>query len=94
MHILSLESISKTYGLKPLFEGVSLGLDSEDRIGVVGANGSGKTTLLRLIARQLNADSGQIVFAAGVSIGYLRRTRHSSRIRPFSKQPLPQVMLA
>src|SRR6185295_18484820 len=71
MHILSIESISKTYGLKPLFEKVSLGLDSEDRIGVVGANGSGKTTLLRLIARQQEPDSGQIVFAAGVSIGYL-----------------------
>lgn len=71
MHILSIESISKTYGLKPLFEGVSLGLDSEDRIGVVGVNGSGKTTLLRLIARQQKPDSGQIVFAAGVSIGYL-----------------------
>jgi ATP-binding cassette subfamily F protein uup len=71
MHIVSIESISKTYGLKPLFENFSLGLDSEDRIGVVGVNGSGKTTLLRLIARQLGVDSGQIVFAAGVSIGYL-----------------------
>lgn len=71
MHILSLESVSKNYGLKPLFENVSLGLDSEDRIGVVGINGSGKTTLLRLIARQLQPDSGRIVFAAGVSVGYL-----------------------
>ncbi len=71
MHILSIESVSKSYGLKPLFEGVSLGFDSEDRIGVVGANGSGKTTLLRLIARHQKPDSGQIVFAAGVSIGYL-----------------------
>jgi ATP-binding cassette subfamily F protein uup len=71
MHILSLESVSKNYGLKPLFEGVSLGLDSEDRIGVVGVNGSGKTTLLRLIARQLQPDTGRIVFAAGVSVGYL-----------------------
>ena len=71
MHILSIESISKNYGLKPLFEDVSLGLDSEDRIGVVGVNGSGKTTLLRLIARQLKPDSGRIVFAAGVSVGYL-----------------------
>ena len=71
MHILSTESVSKNYGLKPLFENVSLGLDSEDRIGVVGVNGSGKTTLLRLIARQLRPDSGRIVFAAGVSVGYL-----------------------
>jgi ABC transport system ATP-binding/permease protein len=71
VHILSLESVSKTYGLKPLFENVSLGLDSADRVGVVGVNGSGKTTLLRLIARELHPDSGRIVFAAAVSAGYL-----------------------
>jgi ATP-binding cassette subfamily F protein uup len=71
MHILSIESISKNYGLKPLFKDISLGLDSEDRVGVVGVNGSGKTTLLRLIARQVQPDSGRIVFAARVSVGYL-----------------------
>lgn len=71
MHILSIESVSKNYGLEPLFEQVSLGLDSEDRIGVVGVNGSGKTTLLRLMARQVQPDSGRIIFATGVSVGYL-----------------------
>lgn len=71
MHILSIESVSKNYGVKPLFEDLSLGLDSEDRIGVVGVNGSGKTTLLRLLARQLQPDSGRIIFATGVSVGYL-----------------------
>jgi ATP-binding cassette subfamily F protein uup len=70
-HLLSIESVSKSYGLEPLFEGVSLGLDSEDRIGVVGANGSGKTTLLRLIARQLEPDAGRVIFTSGVSVGYL-----------------------
>lgn len=71
MHILSIETVSKNYGLKPLFENVSLGLDSGDRIGVVGVNGSGKTTLLRLIAGAETPDAGRIVFAEGVSIGYL-----------------------
>jgi ABC transport system ATP-binding/permease protein len=71
MHIVSIDSVGKNYGVKPLFEEVNLGLDSEDRIGVVGVNGSGKTTLLRLIARKLAPDSGQIVFAAGISVGYL-----------------------
>lgn len=71
MHILSIESVSKSYGLKPLFEQVNLGLDSEDRIGVVGVNGSGKTTLLRLIAGELQPDAGRITFATGVSNGYL-----------------------
>ncbi len=71
MHILSIEAISKNYGIRPLFENVSLGLDSSDRVGVVGVNGSGKTTLLRLIAGEEVTDSGRIVFAEGVSVGYL-----------------------
>lgn len=71
MHILSIEAISKNYGIRPLFENVSLGLNSNDRIGVVGVNGSGKTTFLRLIAGEEQPDTGRIVFAEGVSIGYL-----------------------
>ena len=71
MHILSIESVSKSYGLKPLFHDVTLGLDSEDRVGVVGVNGSGKTTLLKMIAGQAQPDSGRIIFATGVSVGYL-----------------------
>jgi len=71
MHILSIESLSKNYGLRPLFENVTLGFDSQDRIGVVGVNGSGKTTLLRLIAGAEQPDSGRVVFAEGVSLGYL-----------------------
>jgi ATP-binding cassette subfamily F protein uup len=71
MHILSIEAISKNYGIRPLFENVSLGLDSADRIGVVGVNGSGKTTFLRLIAGEEKPDTGRITFTEGVSIGYL-----------------------
>jgi ATP-binding cassette subfamily F protein uup len=71
MHILSLELIGKSYGLKPLFENVSLGFDSKDRVGVVGVNGSGKTTFLRIIAGEEQPDTGRVVFAEGVSIGYL-----------------------
>src|ERR1044072_9069305 len=71
MHLLSIESRSKSYGLKPLFHNVTLGLDSEDRVGVVGVNGSGKTTLLRLIAAQSQTDSGRAFFATGVAVGSL-----------------------
>ncbi len=71
MHILSIEAISKNYGFKPLFENVSLGLDSQARVGVVGVNGSGKTTLLRLIAGVEQPDEGRIIFAEGVTVGYL-----------------------
>jgi ATP-binding cassette subfamily F protein uup len=71
MHILAIESISKNYGIRPLFENVSFGLDSSDRVAVVGVNGSGKTTLLRLIAGEERPDTGRIVFASDVSVGYL-----------------------
>jgi ATP-binding cassette subfamily F protein uup len=71
MHILSIEAASKNYGLRPLFENVTLGLDSADRVGVVGVNGSGKSTFLRLVAGEEQPDAGRMVFAEGVSIGYL-----------------------
>ena len=71
MHILSVEAVSKDYGLRPILENVTLGLDSQDRVGVVGVNGSGKTTLLRLIAGDERPDAGRITFADGVTVGYL-----------------------
>ena len=46
MNILSLENVSKNYGIKPLFEDVTLGLEDRDKIGIIGANGSGKTNFL------------------------------------------------
>src|SRR5919112_1501817 len=71
MHILSVEAVSKDYGLRPILENVSLGLDSQDRVGVVGVNGSGKTTFLRLISGDERPDAGRITFAEGVTVGYL-----------------------
>jgi ABC transport system ATP-binding/permease protein len=71
MHILSVEAVSKDYGLRPVLENVNLGLNHDDRVGVVGVNGSGKTTFLRLIAGDERPDAGRIILADGVSIGYL-----------------------
>jgi ATP-binding cassette subfamily F protein uup len=71
MNILSLEDVSKNYGLKPLFSGVTLGLDDTDKIGVIGANGSGKTTLLRIIAGAEQADTGRVVVANEKVIAFL-----------------------
>jgi ABC transport system ATP-binding/permease protein len=71
MHILSVEAVSKDYGLRPILENVSLGFNSDDRVGVVGANGSGKTTLLRLVAGHETPDAGRLTLADGVSVGYL-----------------------
>ncbi|MGE0104226.1 MAG: ribosomal protection-like ABC-F family protein [Blastocatellales bacterium] len=71
MNIISVDRAGKSFGIKPLFDEVSFGIDDGDRIGVIGANGSGKTTLLRIIAGEESADTGRVVTAKGRAIAYL-----------------------
>jgi ATP-binding cassette subfamily F protein uup len=71
MNIISLENVSKTYGIEPLFENTTLGLEDRDKIGIIGANGSGKTTLLRVIAGTEESDTGRVVRAKGKSLAFL-----------------------
>ncbi len=71
MHILSLENVGKNYGIKPLFEGVTIGLEDTDKIGIIGANGSGKTTFLRVIAGTETPDTGKVVRANSKTLAYL-----------------------
>jgi ATP-binding cassette subfamily F protein uup len=71
MNILSLESVSKNYGIKPLFENVNLGFEDTDKIGIIGANGSGKTTFLRVVAGLETPDTGKVVRASGKTLAYL-----------------------
>jgi ABC transport system ATP-binding/permease protein len=59
-NLVNLESVHKSYGVRPLLDGVSLGVDETDRIGVVGLNGGGKTTLLELLAGIEPPDEGRI----------------------------------
>ena len=71
MNILNLENISKTYMSKPVLNNVSIGIDSADKIGVVGANGTGKSTLLAITAGRVEADSGKVVMGNDIRISYL-----------------------
>ncbi|HEX4703447.1 MAG TPA: ABC-F family ATP-binding cassette domain-containing protein [Pseudonocardiaceae bacterium] len=59
-NLVNLESVHKSYGVRPLLDGVSLGVDETDRIGVVGLNGGGKTTLLELLAGIELPDEGRV----------------------------------
>ncbi|HVG21187.1 MAG TPA: ABC-F family ATP-binding cassette domain-containing protein [Blastocatellia bacterium] len=71
MNIISLEAVSKSYGVKPLFEGVTFGLDDGEKVGVIGTNGSGKSTLLRIIAGREQPDVGRAVMASQRVTAYL-----------------------
>nr|WP_225443372.1 ABC-F family ATP-binding cassette domain-containing protein [Lolliginicoccus lacisalsi] len=58
--MVNLENVTKSFGVKPLLDGVSLGVREGQRIGVVGLNGGGKTTLLEILAGVAEADSGRV----------------------------------
>src|SRR5262249_42861129 len=71
MNIVSLESISKQFADRPLFEQVTLGVEAGEHIGLVGVNGSGKTTLLRIVAGAEQPDTGRLSMARGLRVAYL-----------------------
>jgi len=70
-NLVNLEQVHKSYGVRPLLDGVSLGVGADDRIGIVGRNGDGKTTLLDLLAGREEPDDGRISRARGLHLGYL-----------------------
>ncbi len=65
MNLLTIESLAKQLGERPLFEGANLMINEGDRIGLIGVNGSGKSTLLRLVAGLEAPDSGNVQLAGG-----------------------------
>ncbi len=69
--LLSCESISKGFGVRPLFEDLSFGISEGDRVGLIGPNGSGKSTLLRILAGIEVPDSGSLTLRRGVRMGYV-----------------------
>lgn len=71
MVILSVEDISKTLKDAPLFEHVTFGMESGDRIGLVGPNGCGKSTFIKLLAGRMESDGGTIAKAKGLTLSIL-----------------------
>src|SRR5687767_13740593 len=69
--LLSCESISKSYGVKPLFADLSLGLCEGYHVGLIGPNGSGKATWLRILVGLDEPDSGTRSVRRQVRIGYV-----------------------
>ncbi len=76
MNILTAAHINKSFGIDEILRDVSFSVAEGDRVGIVGANGAGKSTLIRILAGELSADEGDISFAKGASVGYLKQRDH------------------
>jgi ATP-binding cassette subfamily F protein 3 len=69
--MLNLSNVSKGFGGRILFEGVSLQVNRGDRVALVGANGAGKSTLFCIILREQSADDGTVLLERNAKLGYL-----------------------
>jgi ATP-binding cassette subfamily F protein uup len=60
MHYVSVEGLSKSYGIKPLFKNISFHVEEGDKIALVAKNGTGKSTLLKIISGAETAEAGKV----------------------------------
>ena len=70
-NVVNIEEVSKAFDIRPLLDGVSLGVSEGERIGIVGRNGSGKSTLMKIIAGVEEPDAGRVTKSSAARIGIL-----------------------
>lgn len=70
-HLLGAENISLEFPTKKVFDGITIGVNDGDRIGIVGRNGDGKSTLLKLLAKRIQPDDGRITHRNSLTFGLL-----------------------
>jgi ATP-binding cassette subfamily F protein uup len=73
VNILSVESISKSYGLKVLFEGITFGLSQGEKVALVARNGAGKSSLLRIISGKDKPDTGIVSMRRDLTTEFLHQ---------------------
>ena len=71
MILLSIQNVTKSFGMNTVLKDINLTLQSGQRMGLVGANGTGKSTLFRLISGQMEPDEGSISIVKGMRVGLL-----------------------
>ena len=87
MSLVSINGIGKDFGIKPLFSNLTFVINENERVAVIGQNGCGKSTLLKMIAREEDPDTGEIIHRRGIHIGYVRQ------IDRFEKHDTPLSVL-
>lgn len=70
---LQIEDLSKSFGNRLLFSGITRGVFQGDKIGLIAPNGSGKTTFLNILAGKEDYDEGKLTFKKDIKIGFLEQ---------------------
>lgn len=71
MNIITVDGITKAYGVRKIFDDASFFLQEGEKAGVLGINGTGKSTLLKMIVGEDEPDQGSIIRANGLVFAYL-----------------------
>ena len=81
MTLIEAQNLALTYTVDPILRDVSIRVSDGDRVALAGANGSGKSTLLRILAGEIEVDSGTVRRFPGVTVSYLPQEgiRHGNR---------------
>jgi ATP-binding cassette subfamily F protein uup len=73
MHFLSIESLTKSYGIQPLFENITFHINEGDRVALIARNGAGKSTLLKILVGKEFSESGKVVVNRDIRLIYLEQ---------------------
>lgn len=71
---IQVENLTKSFGDKRLFDGISFGISDNQRVALIASNGAGKTTLLNILADLESPDAGTITYKKDLRIGYLEQS--------------------
>lgn len=71
VNYLSVENVSKAYGERVLFHGISFGINAGQKIGFVAKNGTGKTSLLNILSGDDSPDEGEVVYRKNLKVSFL-----------------------
>lgn len=86
--ILSLNKITKSYGVDVILENVTFHMEDKEKTAVVGVNGAGKTTLFRILTQETNADSGEIYLKKEATMGYMAQNQQIDSTRTIYEEML------
>ncbi|QES88457.1 ABC-F family ATP-binding cassette domain-containing protein [Rhizosphaericola mali] len=76
MHYVSVENISKSFGITPCFNNLSFNINEGEKIAIIARNGEGKTTMLRILAGEDTPDSGKIWINKEVTVAFFEQEPH------------------